>query len=293
MTSTGKCYLCGQLGHFARSCPKSPAQNFAKAVHHQELSETEHWNAFLSHWHSEFNGDPALTSSLSQAPRSMPSLGGESERARVLPRSTGREDLRVQHGTEQTQRALSAAWAEDNCELLGCPKSDDIDSVSSQCPVALSSLQSVKTARSKGPKSASISTQTDSFRCSCLVVSARQTLNSNLASSLLPFETSETEQADDSCFNSSSKVYDRLRETIRRLETTKDDGRTADGDGRPTKGSGDDQLVAPSAATKNERRRRQTRHDSQKVSTQRRDGTRKLVVQSLSGITVSSDRDVP
>ncbi len=149
--------------------------------------------------------------------------------------------------------ALSAPWAEEDGELFGCLfKSDDVGSVRTQCPVVSSSLQSVETvtARSKGPE---------------------------LASFLPSFETIETE-ADAS--HLSSAVNDELRAAIRRLETKKNDGRTADGAGRPSTGDG-------------QRRRRQIKCDRQKVTAHHLVRTRKPIVQFSSGITVSSDRDVP
>ncbi len=101
---------------------------------------------------------------------------------------------------------LSAQWAEEDCKLLGCLKSDNVGSVRVQYPVAYSSLQSVKMARSKGPELASIST------CSCLVVSAQQALNLNLKSSLSPIET---QQANANRFTLLPVVNDELRVTIR------------------------------------------------------------------------------
>ncbi|MCP4061574.1 MAG: hypothetical protein GY738_30770 [Pseudoalteromonas sp.] len=189
-----------------------------------------------------------------QKRRSFPPRPGESWHQQ----STGQLAVGSSQQQEQLQRpppadtpvvpplpVSSAPWAEEDCELLGCLKSDDIGSVSVQCPVALSSVQSVEVARSKGPKLASTSTP---------VVSAQQASNSKEnTSSLLPsFETVETQQANVDCFTLSSVVNSELRATIRRLEATTEDGRTADSDGRSAKGGGDDQQVVSPAATKSE-----------------------------------------
>ncbi|MCP4054138.1 MAG: hypothetical protein GY739_14000, partial [Mesoflavibacter sp.] len=123
VTRTGKCFYCGQFGHFSRSCPKLSTQNFGqggvKAVseefHRQELSEADHWNDFVSKWRSEYA--PSL--SLSQAPGTLPFLGEGSARASVETRPNGREtrlngrDARVQHGFKQTQSSGMVAVQDD------------------------------------------------------------------------------------------------------------------------------------------------------------------------------------